>query len=137
MIVDWPLAGRDELLARCGDLLGAPGTHAIVLAGDAGMGKTRLLGECARHAEGAGFAVFRATAHRSSTSIPFGALAPLLPAGQDMIASGVPLLRQAGDALTDSAGGPADRVGRGRRPSAGRRVDGARLSTRGRATRCS
>jgi DNA-binding CsgD family transcriptional regulator len=105
MIVDWPLVGRDELLARCGDLVGSPGTHAIVLAGDAGMGKTRVLSESARRAAEAGFAVFRATSHHSSSNIPFGALAPLLPAGQDLIASGVPLLRQAGDALTDSAHG--------------------------------
>lgn len=103
--MDWPFAGRDGLLLQCGELLGSPRTHAFVLAGGAGTGKSRLLAACASRAEQAGCAVFRATGLRGSAGIPFGALAPLLPPGQELVAGGVPLLRQAGDALTAGAFG--------------------------------
>ena len=105
MTAEWPLAGRDAVLADVGQLLASPRAHVALIAGEAGIGKTRLVRESADRAAGAGFTVLRATGHRSSSAIPFGALAQLLPSGQEMVASGVPLLRQAADALRLAAGG--------------------------------
>ena len=105
MTAEWPLAGRDAALAQVGQLLASPRVHVALIAGEAGVGKTRVLRESADRAEAAGFVVLRATGHRSSRTIPFGALAQLLPSGQEMVTSGVPLLRQAADALRASAGG--------------------------------
>jgi DNA-binding CsgD family transcriptional regulator len=52
------LVGRDELLAlaerRIRDVADGHG-HVLLLSGDAGIGKTRLLGSILRHAGGAGF----------------------------------------------------------------------------------
>jgi DNA-binding CsgD family transcriptional regulator/tetratricopeptide (TPR) repeat protein len=56
-----PLVGRAEELARLSGLLGIdatePGDSAVLLAGDAGVGKTRLLAELRDRAQGAGWRV--------------------------------------------------------------------------------
>lgn len=54
-----PLVGRDEEIHRVSDLLGIdgdPGGH-VVLGGDAGVGKSRVLAEVGRLAEAAGWRV--------------------------------------------------------------------------------
>ena len=51
----------------------------MVLQGSAGVGKTRLAEEALRRAERAGRPVERAVGHPSTTAIPLGALAHLLP----------------------------------------------------------
>lgn len=102
----WPLVGRDPVLEECGALLRRPGVAGLVLVGPAGVGKTRLLQECADRASAAGSTVRRATAHRSGRDIPFAALSALLPP-EAMVARGTPLLRQAMEALAAEAdGGP-------------------------------
>lgn len=75
----WPLVGRREELDLVEDALGRPEAHGVVLAGEAGVGKTRLAREVMEVAESAGFHVEWAVGTRSSSTIPFGALAHLLP----------------------------------------------------------
>ena len=77
MDVAWPLVGRTAHLDRLRALLraGAPG---VVLAGAAGVGKTRLADECLTMAKHLGFAPVRASATQAAASLPLGAFAPLL-----------------------------------------------------------
>src|SRR5262245_15918309 len=76
---EWPLVGRDGELLQLRGLLAADPPTGVVLAGPAGVGKSRLAAECLRLAERAGRATARATATRAAAGLPFGALAPLLP----------------------------------------------------------
>ncbi|HYZ97228.1 MAG TPA: AAA family ATPase [Acidimicrobiales bacterium] len=75
---DWPLVGRVAELALVRDLLASPETRGVVLAGPAGVGKTRLGQECLRIAERAGLDAVQVTATRSAAQLPFGAVAPVL-----------------------------------------------------------
>jgi hypothetical protein len=59
-----------------------------------GLQETFAANLLANELEEAGFRVERASGHRSSAAIPFGALAPLLPADVSLIAGGVPMLRE-------------------------------------------
>jgi hypothetical protein len=52
---------------------------ALVLAGEPGVGKTRLASQFLADAEQAGAATARLTGTRSASQIPFGAFAHLLP----------------------------------------------------------
>lgn len=64
---------------RLWTLLTDDGESGVVLAGAAGVGKTRVGTECLTLATKAGFATARVTATRAASGIPFGAFAPLLP----------------------------------------------------------
>ncbi|HTK63396.1 MAG TPA: AAA family ATPase [Pseudonocardia sp.] len=118
----WPFAGRAEELTRFRRLLASPRARGLVLAGPAGVGKTRTALECLRivdriveasghgpgPAAGGRWFVARAAGHQASAELPFGALAhllPLLDAGTDVPAqdrSG--LLHRFAAALTTMAG---------------------------------
>lgn len=101
----WPLVGRDDELQLIGEILGrAP----LVLSGGAGVGKTRLLHETLRLAEGRGWATARAFASKAASSIPFGALAPLVPPEELRGASRLEILRLAANAI--GRRGKGDRV---------------------------
>jgi DNA-binding CsgD family transcriptional regulator len=81
--VTWPLVGRAGELGLAGKVLGAPGKpgkSGVVLVGAAGVGKTRLARETLAVAGAQGWATRWATATGAASSIPFGALTPLLPA---------------------------------------------------------
>lgn len=109
MVSDWPLVGRADELTRLGEVLSDPCSRGLVLAGEAGVGKTRLASELAATLEVAGVIVLRATATGSSTGLPLGALAPLLSGlrhdgpGDAMDRSG--LLRRCAEVLVEAAGG--------------------------------
>ena len=77
---DWRLVGRGGELRFLRRLITAGELPGIVLAGAAGVGKTRLATELLTWADGAGLATARVVATRSTRPLPFGALAPLLPA---------------------------------------------------------
>ncbi|GAA4346310.1 helix-turn-helix transcriptional regulator [Angustibacter luteus] len=90
------LVGRDELLALAGRRLeqaAAGHGHLLFVAGEAGIGKSRLLGSVSRSAERLGFSVLRATAFPGDQQDSGGVLLDL--AGD---------LRRAGDDAARSAG---------------------------------
>src|SRR4051794_33130238 len=77
------LIGRDDLLALADRrLAGARGGagHLLFLAGEAGIGKTRLLAEVCERAAAAGFAVFKVAAYPGDAEIAGGLLADLATA---------------------------------------------------------
>lgn len=75
----WPLVGRNRELELFGDLLAAGERSAVILAGPAGVGKSRLGAECLGVAEARGLATVRVTGSEAGRDLPFVALAPLLP----------------------------------------------------------
>src|SRR5437763_11213560 len=79
MRVDWPLVGRGGELRLLTGLMRARAGKSVVLAGSAGVGKTRLLLECLSAAEASALPTARVAATRSAAHLPFGAFAPLLP----------------------------------------------------------
>jgi DNA-binding CsgD family transcriptional regulator len=103
----WPFAGRAPELARFRRLLGDPASRGLVLAGPAGVGKTRTAQECLATVGGE-VHVARAAGHQAAAEIPFGALAHLLPApAGDAVSAREDrsrMLHRYADALT----GPAD-----------------------------
>jgi DNA-binding CsgD family transcriptional regulator/tetratricopeptide (TPR) repeat protein len=85
VVHDWPLVGRVEERELVVEVI-RRGGH-VVLAGPAGVGKTRLLHEALGALAADGFAIDRVAGTRAAAAIPFGAMAPLLPAPT---AGGVP-----------------------------------------------
>ena len=75
---DWPLVGRAAELHRLHDLVAGSDSPGVMIAGPAGVGKTRLALEALRLAEAAGMGTARVTATRAAAALPFGALAPLI-----------------------------------------------------------
>lgn len=75
---NWPLVGRAAELKRAGTLLRAD-RGALVLAGAAGVGKTRLAAECLGLAAAQGFVPLRVSATQCAAGLPFGAFASLVP----------------------------------------------------------
>jgi len=75
-----PLVGRDEELAAVDDLLRHDGAKGVVLAGAAGVGKTRLATDAADHVRATGVVVESIVATRAARSLPFGAMLPLVAA---------------------------------------------------------
>jgi DNA-binding CsgD family transcriptional regulator len=78
-MLEWPLIGRAEELDYLSCLLLDPSSKGVVVAGPAGVGKTRLASECLRIADRSGFAVMHVTATKSASGLPLGAVAALLP----------------------------------------------------------
>ncbi|MCA1846135.1 MAG: ATP-binding protein, partial [Actinobacteria bacterium] len=74
----WPLVGRAAELEQIGALIRA-GRRAIVIAGPAGVGKTRLAAECLEVAASRGFVPLRVGATRAAANLPFGPFASLVP----------------------------------------------------------
>src|SRR5438067_1249289 len=105
----WPLAGRVGELRQLQRLLDSREQWGVVIAGPAGVGKTRLARECLAVAERSGAATAWATATRSAAGLPFGAIATLLPAaattGEGAAENRTDLLRRAAEALTETARG--------------------------------
>ena len=101
--VTWPLAGRAEELDHVRARLGSP-KGAIVLAGAAGVGKTRLGVECLSVAASRGFVPLRVSATQGAMGLPFGAFAHLVPAlapTDDLLA----VLRQIAQAVSWAGNG--------------------------------
>ncbi|WP_030670518.1 ATP-binding protein [Streptomyces sp. NRRL B-1347] len=95
---DWPLLGRARELVAIGAAIGTStatgsGGNAgggVVLAGEAGVGRTRLARAVLTRARRAGRATCWLSATRACAAIPFGALLPLIagdePSGTDPMA---------------------------------------------------
>lgn len=101
---DLPLMCRGPELDRILADLQGPAPVAFVVAGAAGVGKTRLVGEAARRAAGLGFATARAVALPSGASIPFGPFAGFLPDSGHSAGDLLGLLMQARGAIAERAG---------------------------------
>lgn len=78
MALTWPLVGRTDELRQVTELL-RTGRGGVVLAGPAGVGKTRLATECLEVAASQGFVPLRVPATQGAAALPFGAYASLLP----------------------------------------------------------
>jgi DNA-binding CsgD family transcriptional regulator len=104
--VVWAFVGRAEELDGLLERLGDGSSHGVVLAGPAGVGKTRLAAEFLSRAAGPRTATAHITASRSTTRVPFGAVASLLPAGdypEGTVESRAGMLRSAAAALVRDA----------------------------------
>jgi hypothetical protein len=75
-----------------------------VLAGAAGVGKTRLASEAAKAASGLGLTTAHVVGSRAAASIPFGPFAPLLPVRDVVPGDLLGLLRRAGKSILERAG---------------------------------
>jgi DNA-binding CsgD family transcriptional regulator len=105
--VSWAFVGREEELDGLLDRFARRITRGVVLAGPAGVGKTRLATEFLHRVEGPGIATAHITASRSTNRVPFGAIASLLPAGdypEESVGSRAAMLRSASAALVREAG---------------------------------
>jgi hypothetical protein len=80
-VTAWPLVGRGDQLERLVQAMTAGGRASLLVAGPAGIGKTRLLAEARGRAEAAGVEVHSVLGTGAWAELPFGALAHLLPAG--------------------------------------------------------
>jgi DNA-binding CsgD family transcriptional regulator/tetratricopeptide (TPR) repeat protein/type II secretory pathway predicted ATPase ExeA len=100
----WPLVGRGEELVLCDRMLADSGL-GVVIAGAAGVGKTRLATEVLEAASREGCHVVRVAATEAARSIPFGAVAHLLPDALPSGAAQIDLLRVARAAVAASAAG--------------------------------
>ncbi|HWR47335.1 MAG TPA: AAA family ATPase, partial [Pseudonocardiaceae bacterium] len=98
----WPLTGRSEELSRISGLARRrDGPAGVVLAGAAGVGKTRLAREALAAAEQSGALTRWAVATASARALPLGAFAATLGVvGPDPAR----LVRQASEALLAGAG---------------------------------
>ncbi|MGQ0629480.1 MAG: LuxR C-terminal-related transcriptional regulator [Sporichthyaceae bacterium] len=100
--------GRARVLHALRDAVLTPNSRGVVLAGAAGVGKTRLAAEVVTLAEGAGMATARVTATKSASGIPLGALAPVLPSARftpGAVDDRADLLRRCAAALLEQADG--------------------------------
>jgi DNA-binding CsgD family transcriptional regulator len=77
---EWPLVGRSAVLAELRDLLTGPAPRGVVLAGPPGVGRTAIGRACLQLAQKDGVATAHVTGTRAAADVPFGAVAPLLPA---------------------------------------------------------
>jgi len=106
----WALTDEIPLVRRAAEIdriiarLQGPTPAAFVLAGAAGVGKTRLASEAAKTAAQLGFSTAQAVASRAAASIPFGPFAPFLPETAPTASGLLGLLRQASDAIAGRAG---------------------------------
>ncbi|HEY2214158.1 MAG TPA: AAA family ATPase, partial [Acidimicrobiales bacterium] len=75
----WPLVGRTEELAYLAQVIADPTSVGMVVAGGAGVGKTRLVREAGSAAEENGCHVEVVTATESARPLPFGAFSRQLP----------------------------------------------------------
>ncbi len=100
---EWQLTGRAEELRFIDTATRrTDGPRGIVLAGAAGVGKTRLAREALVRAERLGMATRWATATASARPLPLGAFTAVL--GANLGGDPASLLRQATDALLAGAG---------------------------------
>jgi DNA-binding CsgD family transcriptional regulator len=98
-VMDWPLVGREAELGDVFEQLDRDPPVAVVIAGVAGVGKSRLAREIAGRAVMRGWPTDMVVGTRAAASIPFGAVAPLIAEEVDK-ASPVELLTRARRALT-------------------------------------
>lgn len=105
MITEIPLVGRAPLVEAVAARLVGLDAVSYVVAGAAGVGKTRLATEVACAVDAKGCATARIHATRAAASIPFGAFASLLPDVGTPAGGRLGWLRRAGEAVAEQAAG--------------------------------
>jgi DNA-binding NarL/FixJ family response regulator len=105
MVTAWPLVGRQEELDLVAETMEGAAFRCVVLAGATGVGKSRIAWEALAAARERGWSTLDAVATRAAASIPFGAVAPLLPPPQGRVANRLEILRQARQSLVQHAEG--------------------------------
>ena len=105
VVEEWPLVGRDRELGQLGAAAISGDSRGLVLAGLPGVGKTRLAAECLAEVERAGLPTARVAATRAAAELPFGALAPVLPAIDGGSSDRADFLRRCCSALRERAAG--------------------------------
>lgn len=102
---DWPLVGRQRELEFIRRALSEARTAGVLVAGSTGVGRTRLAHEAVATAVTAGAHTEWAHASQSAATIPFGAVAHLLPPPSGSGADRVQLLHQTARHLVSRADG--------------------------------
>ena len=105
MDVTWPLVGRRAELEALAAALADTRGGGVVLAGDAGIGKTTLARQALALAEAAGWEVEWLVATRAAASIPFGAVSHLLPSAERLGDDRLDTLRRAAELLAERSRG--------------------------------
>jgi DNA-binding CsgD family transcriptional regulator len=82
--------GRDDQLATLREQLGGALPAAVLIEGDAGIGKTRLLRAAVEHCRDGGFRILESAPAEAEASLAFGALADLAGALAEELADVVP-----------------------------------------------
>lgn len=95
----WPLVGREEEMRFLEHALASTGA---LIAGEAGVGKSRLAAELVDDAESSGRPVARCIANRSTLTVPFGAVVHLLPPFRERTADVTQVLATARQHLNSS-----------------------------------
>lgn len=98
---EWGLAGREDELTRCAEVLGRG--RGVLLVGPAGVGKTRLAAELATVRADEGHLVERLAGSSAGADLPLAAVAPLLP--PDLAGAGLPALVLLRRAIEERADG--------------------------------
>ncbi|WP_280425293.1 AAA family ATPase [Nocardia carnea] len=103
--IEWPLVERDTEIGECTELITRGGS--LVVAGPAGVGKTRLAAELRKHCEQAGAATVWITGSSAASSVPLGAFAATLPspdpASSTRVEAVADLIRRTAAALVDAS----------------------------------
>ena len=103
MPTTWPLVGRTTELAAVAAAMDSD-VGGLVLAGPAGVGKTRLATACLDLANGRDWASAVVRANQAVASIPYGAFAPYLPRAFRQTEGEADALRQAAQAVLELGG---------------------------------
>lgn len=103
------LTGRGEVLERLVDVARHAERKAVVIAGEAGVGKSRLAEELVSRLEAAGWSVVRARATHAGSDVPFGAFAHYLPQDLSAVMNPLDVFRHVVDAVMFQPA-PAGRV---------------------------
>jgi DNA-binding CsgD family transcriptional regulator/tetratricopeptide (TPR) repeat protein len=111
MAREWPLVGRQDEFAYALDALGDEDGAGLVLAGAAGVGKSRLAQELFATLRAQGRRVIQCSATSAAASIPFGAVAELVPDLDVAVDNRLAVFRAVAAALTAAPGEPAPVVG--------------------------
>jgi DNA-binding CsgD family transcriptional regulator len=115
----WPLVGRGDEVALASQALRR--RRAVVLAGAAGVGKTRLARAALAQAEAAGSTTRWVAATRSAGTVPLGAFAHLVPSGLGPAYEGQDARAATLGAMVRAIEQPG--TGQGTGPGAGRATD--------------
>jgi DNA-binding CsgD family transcriptional regulator len=97
----WPLTGRGEELRVIGEALADDECQGVVVAGQAGVGKTRLTGEAVAVAKAAGWSVRRIAGTATGAGVTLGAFARWV---DDVGVAPIALVRQVSAALAADTG---------------------------------